>query len=207
MTTPAAGGSASGPVARPAAPAGVARGGAAPAGVAGAAAGGSAGVAAGAGPAGTAAGAPARAGGSAGRPFARSGAAAAAKKVKPTRPPRLASLQLRRIDPWTTLKISLIVSIVMFFVWMVAVGVLYLSLDTLDVWNKLNETYTTLVVSPESSEAAGQLITPGAVFGVTAVVGAVNIVLFTALSAVFAFIYNAAAGMAGGIEVTLGERD
>lgn len=148
------------------------------------------------------AGVPAAAGPGARKP-ARAGAAAR----KPSRPPRLASLQLRRIDPWTTLKISLIVSIVMFFVWMIAVGVLYLSLDALDVWQKINETYNTLVVSPESAQAATDLITPGAIFGVTAVVGAVNIVLFTALSAIFAFIYNAAAGMAGGIEVTLGERD
>ena len=41
------------------------------------------------------------------------------------RPPRLASLQLKRVDPWTVLKISLIVSIVMFFVWMIAIGILY----------------------------------------------------------------------------------
>lgn len=144
-------------------------------------------------------------------------AAKPAKAAKPARatrvsaragrPPRLASLTLRRIDPWTTLKISLIVSIVMFFVWMIAVGVLYLSLDTLDVWRRINDTYNTLVVSPEAAAAAGDLITPGTVFGVTAAVGAINIVLFTALSAVFAFIYNAAAGMAGGVEITLSEHD
>jgi hypothetical protein len=39
------------------------------------------------------------------------------------------------------------------------------------------------------------------------VIGAVNIVLFTALSTIAAFVYNAAAGMAGGVEITLGERD
>ena len=33
------------------------------------------------------------------------------------------------------------------------------------------------------------------------------IVLFTALSTVAAFVYNAAAGMSGGVEITLGERD
>ena len=43
------------------------------------------------------------------------------------------------------LKISLIVAIVMFFVWMIAVGVLYLSLGSMDVWTKINSTYNTLV--------------------------------------------------------------
>lgn len=95
----------------------------------------------------------------------------------------------------------------MFFVWMIAVGVLYLSLDALSVWDKINETYNTLVVSADTATTQSDLITPGTVFGVTAVVGAVNIVLFTALSAIAAFVYNAAAGMAGGVELTLGERD
>ena len=126
------------------------------------------------------------------------------------RPPRLASLQLKRVDPWTVLKISLIVAIVMFFVWMIAVGVLYLSLGSMDVWSKINSTYNTLVVSSatdSTSAAQPDLITPARIFGVTAVIGAVNIVLFTALATIAAFVYNAAAGMAGGVEVTLGERD
>lgn len=95
----------------------------------------------------------------------------------------------------------------MFFVWMIAVGLLYLSLDALGVWSKINETYNTLIVSGDSVTLQPDLITPGLVFGVTAVIGAINIVLFTALSAIAAFIYNAAAGMAGGVELTLGEQD
>ena len=122
------------------------------------------------------------------------------------RPPRLASLQLKRIDPWTVLKISLIVSIVMFFVWMIAIGVLYLSLGSMDVWTKINETYNTLV-AVDATTPQPDLITPTRVFGITAVVGAINIVLFTALATIAAFVYNAAAGMAGGVELTLGERD
>jgi hypothetical protein len=122
------------------------------------------------------------------------------------RPPRLASLQLKRIDPWTVLKISLIVTIVMFFVWMIAVGVLYLSLGSMDVWTKINDTYNTLATS-DATTGGSDLITPARVFSITAVIGAINIVLFTALSTIAAFVYNAAAGMAGGVELTLGERD
>ncbi|MGS0685557.1 DUF3566 domain-containing protein [Nakamurella sp. GG22] len=132
-----------------------------------------------------------------------------ARRAKATRrPPRLASLQLKRVDPWTVLKISLIVSIVMFFVWMIAVGILYLTLGSMDVWTKINETFSTLTSSPDQA-SAGQtdLITATRVFGVTAVVGAINIVLFTLLATIAAFIYNAAAAMSGGVELTLGERD
>lgn len=133
---------------------------------------------------------------------------AAPRRAKgPRRPPRLASLQLKRVDPWTVLKISLIVAIVMFFVWMIAVGVLYLSLGSLDVWSKINSTYQTLVTPDSGTGTTGPLVTPAGVFIVTGVIGAINIVLLTALSTVSAFVYNAAAGMSGGVEITLGERD
>lgn len=136
-----------------------------------------------------------------------SGSSSANRRVKgQKRPPRLASLQLKRVDPWTVLKISLIVAIVMFFVWMIAVGVLYLALGSLDVWSKLNSTWIALT-SADAGANASSLVTPAGVFTVTAVIGAINIVLFTALATIAAFVYNAAAGMAGGVEVTLGERD
>ena len=142
-----------------------------------------------------------------GRVASRSETKSKSRSKTPRRPPRLASLQLKRIDPWTVLKISLIVSIVMFFVWMIAVGILYLSLGSMDVWSKINDTYNTLTTSADANATASDLITPARVFSITAVVGAINIVLFTALATVAAFVYNAAAGMAGGVEVTLGERD
>jgi hypothetical protein len=136
-----------------------------------------------------------------------SGTAAPRKVKAQRRPPRLASLQLKRVDPWTVLKISLIVAIVMFFVWMIAVGVLYLSLGSMDVWTKLNTVYRTLVSPDVTTGTTADLVTPTGVFTVTAVIGAINIVLFTALSTIAAFVYNAAAGMSGGVEITLGERD
>lgn len=141
-------------------------------------------------------------------PPARPGSEAARRAKATRRPPRLASLQLKRVDPWTVLKISLIVAIVMFFVWMIAIGILYLTLDAMSVWSKINDTFSTLTSTPDS-QAAGKtdLVTAGRVFGITAIVGAINIVLFTALATVAAFIYNAAAAMSGGVELTLGERD
>lgn len=122
------------------------------------------------------------------------------------RAPRITTLQLKRLDPWTTLKVSLIVSIVMFFVWMIAVGLLYVLFSSLDVISRINAGWAT-VTSADSATAAGDLITAGGVFGIAAVIGAINIVIFSALATVASFVYNAAAGMAGGVELTLGERD
>ncbi|HWB35011.1 MAG TPA: DUF3566 domain-containing protein, partial [Rugosimonospora sp.] len=45
------------------------------------------------------------------------------------------------------------------------------------------------------------------VIGTAGVIGLVNVVLFTALATLGAFIYNVCADLVGGIEVTLSEKD
>ncbi|RKT51852.1 DUF3566 domain-containing protein [Saccharothrix australiensis] len=124
---------------------------------------------------------------------------------RPGRGPRRASLQVKRVDPWSVLKLALVLSVALFFVWLVAVGVLYGVLNGMGVWDKINNTANDLLQGNESS--GDPLISAGRVFGVAAVVGAVNIVLFTALATVGAFVYNVSADLAGGLEVTLSERE
>ncbi|GAA4865144.1 DUF3566 domain-containing protein [Saccharopolyspora cebuensis] len=124
---------------------------------------------------------------------------------RPSRGPRRASLQIKRLDPWSVLKLALVLSVAMFFVWMIAVAVLYGVLDGMGVWEQLNGTFTDLT-QPEDA-ASEPLISAGRVFGVAMIIGAINIVLITALSTVASFIYNVAADLAGGVEVTLSERE
>ncbi|GAA2821797.1 DUF3566 domain-containing protein [Saccharopolyspora taberi] len=134
-----------------------------------------------------------------------SGAATATSARRPSRGPRRASLQVKRVDPWSVLKLALVLSVALFFVWMIAVAVLYGVLDGMGVWAQLNGTFTELT-QPDDA-AAEPLISAGRVFGVASIIGAINIVLITALATVAAFIYNVAADFAGGIEVTLSERE
>jgi hypothetical protein len=125
---------------------------------------------------------------------------------RPGRGPRRASLQVKRVDPWSVLKLAFVLSVALFFVWLVAVGVLYGVLDGMGVWDKLNGTYTEFAQNTTTG-SSGPLITAGRVFGIAAVIGAINIVLFTALATVGAFVYNVSADLAGGLEVTLAERE
>jgi hypothetical protein len=127
--------------------------------------------------------------------------------ARPQRAPRKASLQLRRFDPWSVFKLTLVLSVAMFLIWLVAVGVLYGILNGMGVWDNLNGTWNDLASVNEGEGAGEQLISAGRVFGISAVVGAVNVVLFTAFATVLAFVYNVSADLAGGIEVTLSERD
>ncbi|MCA1655607.1 MAG: DUF3566 domain-containing protein [Pseudonocardiaceae bacterium] len=132
-------------------------------------------------------------------------AAAPSALRRPGRGPRRANLQIKRFDPWSVLKLSLVLGVALFFVWLVAVGILYAVLDGMGVWDNLNGISDDLLTGAE--DGGTPLISAGRVFGVAAIVGAVNIVLFSALATVGAFIYNVSADLAGGLEVTLAERE
>ena len=128
----------------------------------------------------------------------------------PSRPsgrgPRRARLQLRHIDTWSALKISLVLSIALFFIWMVAVGVLYGVLSSLGVFETVNDLFGQ-IGSASGSGGGGDVITWNVVLWGAAVIGAINIVLMTALCTVGTFIYNLCADLVGGLELTLSERD
>jgi hypothetical protein len=125
---------------------------------------------------------------------------------KAGRGPRRARLQLRNIDIWSAFKISLVLSIALFFIWMVAVGILYGVLSGLGVFDALNDLFGQFS-SASGGDGGGNVITPGIVFGGAAVIGAINVILMTALCTVGTFIYNLCADLVGGLEVTLSERD
>jgi hypothetical protein len=125
------------------------------------------------------------------------------------RGPRRARLNLKRIDPWSVMKFSFAVSIVLFIVVVVATAVLYLALDTMGVWSEINKSLGDLVKTSGGTDATsgGFRITAWGVIGTSMLIGAVNVVLFTALATLGAFIYNVCADLVGGVELTLAERD
>ncbi|MFC4376523.1 DUF3566 domain-containing protein [Nocardia halotolerans] len=127
-------------------------------------------------------------------------AIAAASAGEPLR----ATVQVRRIDPWSTLKITLVISVALFFVWMVAVGLLYIVLAGMGVWDNLDNSLGEMLNQEGSSSS---LIDAGTVFGYAGVIGLINVVLFTALATVGVFIYNQCCDLVGGIQVTLADPD
>ncbi|MDR6324318.1 hypothetical protein J3R03_008514 [Actinoplanes couchii] len=164
-----------------------------------------------------------RTGGSAAAPAAGGAAAVGAARVSEAvrsarstvssaaaRGPRRARLNLKRIDPWSVMKFAFAVSIVLFIVVVVATSVLYLALDTMGVWSSVNGNLQDLVTASGGTEGATSgtfRITAWGVIGTSMLIGAVNVVLFTALATLSAFIYNVCADLVGGIELTLAERD
>lgn len=133
--------------------------------------------------------------------------ARATSAVAAARGPRRARLTVKRVDPWSVMKFSAAVSVVLFIVTIVATSVLYLALDTMGVFDSVNASLSDLIAGAGGDGNDAFRITAGGVIGTAALLGGVNVVLVTALATLAAFIYNVCADLVGGVEVTLSERD
>ncbi|MDP9221081.1 MAG: DUF3566 domain-containing protein [Actinomycetota bacterium] len=114
---------------------------------------------------------------------------------------RRAKLQVRRVDPWSVMKFSLVFSIVLCVVLVVAVAILYFLLSGMGVFDSVNATIGTFQVQTKP------IFTAKGVIGVTTLVGLADIFLLTAIATLGAFAYNLCADLVGGIEVTLAEHE
>ncbi|HVE63036.1 MAG TPA: DUF3566 domain-containing protein [Mycobacteriales bacterium] len=123
---------------------------------------------------------------------------------------RRARLVIKRVDPWSVLKFSLVFSLCLVIVLVVAVMALYFALDTLGVFDSLNETLLGLTQSGTGEDATGGVtvvFSAGKVLLASVVVGLINVVIITAISTLGAFLYNLCGDIVGGVEVTLAERE
>ncbi len=121
---------------------------------------------------------------------------------------RRAQLAVIRLEPWSVMKFSFMISLVGWVVLFVAVAGLYFVLSKLGVFHSI-ETSVSSVTSGKTSAGvkASNWFSASRVLGYTMLVGAVNVILITALATVGSVIYNLVTHVAGGIEVTLKETD
>lgn len=118
---------------------------------------------------------------------------------------------LRRVEPWSAMKFSFVVSLVCFVVLFVAVAVLYGVLSALGVFDSLVDVVNQLGKGEQGQGSIpiniASWFEPVRILGYTALIGAVNVVLITALSTLGAVIYNIASDLVGGVEVTFSEAE
>jgi Transmembrane domain of unknown function (DUF3566) len=145
-----------------------------------------------------------RSGASAGAP-----AAAGAKAKAAQTPARRADLVISRLEPWSVMKFSFLMSLVAWVVLFVAVAFLYFVLSSLGVFTSIEHTLGSVTSSSGSSSGSSisHWFAASRILGYTMLLGAVNIVLITALSTIGSMIYNLVTHLGGGIEVTLRETD
>jgi hypothetical protein len=141
-------------------------------------------------------------------PPGRAKAQGSRQKGSAKRSARQAHLTIARIEPWSVMKFSFVVSLVAFVILFVAVSVIYGTLAALGVFASLQHVVQNVTSSQDSSGVnASTWFTASRVLGYTALLGALNIVLITAMSTIGAVVYNLTSRLIGGVEVTLRETE
>jgi hypothetical protein len=141
-------------------------------------------------------------------PAASRGAAPRVTAAPPKRTARQAHLTVARVEPWSVMKFSFVVSLVAFVILFVAVSVLYGALAGLGVFDSLQRVVSDVTSSQGSAGVnAKAWFSASRVLGYTALLGSLNIVLITAMSTIGAVVYNLTSRLVGGVEVTLKETE
>jgi hypothetical protein len=135
------------------------------------------------------------------------GSKTAAKKASPGRkPPRRARLRLTRIDPWSVMKTSFLLAIAFGVVTVVSVFIIWSVLSAAGVWDSINQTVQDVVGGQDAADFdVEKYVGISRVMGFTMLVAVVDVILITAIATLGAFLYNMAAALLGGVELTLAE--
>jgi hypothetical protein len=120
---------------------------------------------------------------------------------------RRARLRISRIDPWSVMKTSLLFGIAGGIIFVVAIYVLMSVVEATGLFTAINQMVKDILASPTDTttfDITAYINTKRAT-GLAALIGAIDVVIFTALATVFSFLYNLSATMLGGLEITLAE--
>ena len=132
------------------------------------------------------------------------------KQAQRTPPPasqsgRRASLRLVHVEPWSVTRLAFVVSVAMMIVAVVAVSIFWLVLSFTGVWGQINDSVTSVLSDVGGTFDIKDYLGFGRLFGLTLVLSAINVVLMTALATIGAHLYNLAAQLLGGLEVTFSD--
>ncbi len=119
---------------------------------------------------------------------------------------RRAKLRVVRLDPWSVTKASFLLSIAFGVMCVVAVFLVFSIMSASGLWDNVNSTIQGVVnQKPADAFDINDYVGMSRVMGVTMLISAIDVVIITALTTLGAFIYNMAASLLGGIEITLAE--
>ena len=119
---------------------------------------------------------------------------------------RRAQLRLVQIDAWSVMKTSFLLSIALGIVLVVAVAIIMGVLGAAGVWDSINSIVQQAVGGDSGKQFdIEQYVGTSRIIGFTMIVAVIDVILITAIATLGAFLYNLAAALLGGIEVTLAE--
>ena len=122
------------------------------------------------------------------------GGAARARRVK---------LTVSRVDPWSAMKMSFLISVALGIAGVVMVAVLWMILSGMGVFSEVNRLVGTIISDSENPFDIMDFLGFGRVLSLSIVIGVIDVILLTALSTLGAFLYNICSALVGGLQLTL----
>lgn len=116
--------------------------------------------------------------------------------------PRTVRLTVAKIDSWSVMKMSFLMSVALGIATVVAFFVLWLVLQMTGVMDSMEATLRELA-GTESAERVIGLFSLGRVLSVAVILAVVNVILMTALSTLLSILYNIGSSMVNGFSLTL----
>ncbi|WP_239376983.1 MULTISPECIES: DUF3566 domain-containing protein [unclassified Frankia] len=123
--------------------------------------------------------------------------------VRPAGQGRRARLRVTRVNPLSVTRLTFAFSLCVFVVLMVAVAVLWFVLNSIGVFDSVVNAADTLTDGSNGGVRTWLSFARAMELGL--LIGAINVILMTALATLGALLYNLCTEMVGGIEVVLGD--
>ena len=124
----------------------------------------------------------------------------------PGRPgtPRRVKLSVSRVDPWSVMKLSFLLSVATGIAGVVMVALLWTILSSMGVFADMNRTVES-VLSTTNGAAFDLMdyIGLGRVVSLSIVIAVIDVILVTAIATLGAFLYNVCSSLVGGLQLTL----
>ncbi|MFC7581773.1 DUF3566 domain-containing protein [Schaalia naturae] len=114
---------------------------------------------------------------------------------------RRVDLAVARVDAWTVMKVSFLLSVALGIATVIAAFVVWTMLDGMHVFSDLQEFLETL--SADRFIALLDYVRLPKMMSYATIVAVVNVVLLTAISTLGALLYNVVAALVGGVRVSL----
>lgn len=111
------------------------------------------------------------------------------------------TVRLTKLDPWSVAKSSFMLGLTIAGVIIVGTIVLWLLLSAAGVFDAITGLFKS--VSGDNSSAGVSFLSLGRLVGLSMVISAIEIILLSVLSTIFAALYNLSVGFTGGITVTV----
>ncbi len=122
--------------------------------------------------------------------------------VRPA-PSRRVRLTVSRIDPWSAMKMSFLLSVALGIAGVVMVSVLWTVLEGMGVFDQVNGVIGQVIQDEGQGFDILDFVGFTRVVSLSIVVGVVDVILITALATLGAFLYNVSSALVGGVQLTL----